>query len=192
MSVKHDYINLLPRIGKTAARTGYTRGGVWLALYLLVWAGAFGWQWMEERDARARLAGLADKKQALQQELNALYQELGIAAPSAGMTPEQNAIIAGLLSERVVWSEVFRQFSLVVPKGLWFDSLEGTTEGKAEIKIKGGALNYLGVSELMLALDKSGYFVSPQLIYAQKITAQGQDVIGFEIVCGIRKGQGRV
>jgi hypothetical protein len=73
---------------------------------------------------------------------------------------------------------------------LWFDSLEGTASERAEIRIRGGAFNYLSVAEFMLVMEKSGYFENPQLAYAQKAVVQGQDVIGFEIICGIKRARG--
>jgi len=100
---------------------------------------------------------------------------------------QQAALINSLLQERVLWSEVFKQFSFIVPKGLWFDNLEGNTDGRAEIKIKGGAFNYLSVAEFMLSMEKSAFFEKPQLVYAQKAVVQGQDVIGFEILCIIKR-----
>jgi hypothetical protein len=42
----------------------------------------------------------------------------------------------------------------------------------------------------MRSMEKSGYFMDPQLSYAQKAVVQGQDVIGFEIICGMKKAQG--
>ena len=97
------------------------------------------------------------------------------------------ALVNRLLGDRVLWSEVFKQFSLLVPKGLWFDSLEGSSAGKAEIRLRGGSFNYVSVAEFMLAMEKSGYFEKPQLMFAQKSMVQGQEVVGFEIVSGIRK-----
>ena len=42
----------------------------------------------------------------------------------------------------------------------------------------------------MSAMDRSGYFTNPQLSYAQKSVVQGQEVVGFEIISGIRKNRG--
>jgi hypothetical protein len=188
MKMVKDYINLLPREEKRAADPGGTTK-VLLIIFVLAWGGAFGWQGKQAWDVKEHMKSLAWKKQALLQQLEAMYKELGITAPAgAGMGQQRSAIIYTLLGERVLWSEVFKQFSRTVPKGLWFDNLEGSTAGRAEIKIKGGAFNYLSVAEFMLAMEKSNYFERPQLLYAQKNVVQGQDVIGFEIICGIKKG----
>ncbi len=159
------------------------------AAFVIGWGGLFGWQMKLSMDYKARLQSLELKRQALLQELSVIHKDLGLAAPT-GANPEKTAIIHNLLGERVRWSEVFKQFSRIVPKGLWFDNLEGSAAERAEIKIKGGAFNYLSIAEFMLAMEKSGYFDKPQLIYAQKNIVQGQDVVGFEIQCGIKKGQG--
>jgi hypothetical protein len=43
------------------------------------------------------------------------------------------------------------------------------------------------VAEFMLSMEKSAFFEKPQLVYAQKAVVQGQDVIGFEILCIIKR-----
>src|SRR5574337_1069310 len=182
-----DYINLLPQKEKGPSLIT-SKGQIAAALFLLAWLGLFGWQAKQQWDLKNRLAILAAQKKALQQQADMARKELGITA--AGADPTNNALVQSLLEERVLWSEVFRQFSQIVPKGLWFDSLEGNTAGKAEIKIKGNAFNYLSIAEFMLAMEKSGYFNNPQLFYAQKSAVQGQEVVGFEIVSGIKKQEG--
>jgi len=185
-SVK-DYINLLPREEKKPSLV-MSRGGVLAMLFTLVWLGLFGWQVKRQWDVDHRLAALQGRRQALQQQAAVVLKELGIT--TAGSSPERAALIQSLLDERVLWSEVFKQFSQIVPRGLWFDGLEGNTTGKVEIKIKGGAFTYGAVAEFMSAMDRSGYFANPHLSYAQKSVVQGQEIVGFQIVSGIKKKQG--
>lgn len=194
MTASRDYINLLP--GEEARRPaagkkGPGMGVTLVLVFVLAWAGAFGWQVKRALELRQQLTSLGWKRQALAQQLDTVYKDLGITyQPGAETSPERAALIRGLLGERVLWSEVFRQFSRLVPKGLWFDTLEGSVTGKAEIRIKGAALNYLSIAEFMLAMEKSAYFERPQLVYAQKSVVQGQDVVGFEIVSGIKRREG--
>jgi Tfp pilus assembly protein PilN len=185
-SVK-DYINLLPP--KDEARSRFNnRAFLPALLFTLAWLGLFGWQATRQWELRSRLAPLTAQKLALQRQADAMRKGLGIT-DSAGTGTNNAALIQSLLDERVLWSEVFRQFSMLVPKGLWFDSLEGNTTAKAEVRIKGGAVNYLSIAAFMLAMEKSGYFINPRLSYAQKITVRGREVVGFEITCGIMKKQ---
>jgi Tfp pilus assembly protein PilN len=188
MKKAKDYINLLPREEKKTGRAVH-KPVLFVALFVLVWLAIFGWQMKQAMDLRLRKEALFTKKQAIQQQLAAVHKELGLTVP-AGSSPEKALLIQKILGERVLWSEVFKQFSFIVPKGLWFDSLEGSNVGKAELKIKGGAFSYVTVAEFMLAMEKSPYFEKPQLLFAQKAVVQGQDVVGFEIVCGIKKVQG--
>jgi Tfp pilus assembly protein PilN len=188
MKSTKDYINLLPSREKGSALT--TSKGLLVALlFAIVWLGLFGWQAKQQWQLKHRLAPLEAQRQALQQQADAMRKELGITSPSA-TSPEKAALIQTLLEERVLWSEVFKQFSLLVPKGLWFDSLEGNSAGnKAELKIKGGAYAYRTIAAFMFSMEKSGYFNNPQLSYAQKSVIQGQEVVGFEITSGILKKQ---
>jgi len=180
-----DYINLLPREGKKAVPI-LNKVSIVICLFVLTWLTLFGWQAYKLLDSRARLHALSIKRDGYRQQLVSIYKELGITLP-AGMSPERAWIVQNILRDRILWSEVFKQFSLVVPRGMWFDSLEGNSSDKAQIKIRGGAMNYTMIAEFMLALDRSPYFEKPQLIFAQKTVVQGQDTISFEIVCGVKK-----
>jgi Tfp pilus assembly protein PilN len=188
MKKTKNYINLLPPEEKKPVRA-LSKWSLFTAVFVLAWLVVFGLQLKQLLGLRSQLHTLGQKKQALQQQLTAIHKELGIALP-AGMSPEKAAVIESILSERVRWSEVFNQFAMMVPKGLWFDSLEGSTIGNAEIRIRGGAFSYLSVAEFMLAMEKSPYFEKPQLLSAQKAVVQGRDVVAFEISCGIKKAQG--
>jgi Tfp pilus assembly protein PilN len=187
MKISKEYVNLLPRQEKQA-RSGMGRGLIPVALFALGWLGAFGWQMNDARVLRDRLSSLEANKKALQAQTGALQKELGITSNPSGL--DKAALINSIMNERVLWSQVFKQFAQTVPKGLWFDGLEGTTVGQGEIRIRGGAFNYHPVAQFMLAMEKSGYFLNPQLTYARNVVVQGQDVVGFEIVCGIKKEQG--
>jgi Tfp pilus assembly protein PilN len=183
-----DYINLLPTEEKKPLP--FATWVVLLALlFMLVWLGLFGLQVRQYRLLRNRITTLSSQKQALQLQSEALRKELAIVSPS-GMTRDKAALIQDILQERVLWSVVFKQLSRIVPTGLWFDYLEGIADGKAEIKIKGGAFNYISIADFMASMEKSGYFEHPQLSYAQKSVVQGQDIVGFEIICGMKKARG--
>jgi Tfp pilus assembly protein PilN len=182
-----DYINLLPQEGKKSS--SFATWGVLLAiLFILAWLGLFSWQARQYALSKNRFVTLSAQKQALRQQMDALRKELAIVSPT-GMTRDKAALIQDILKERVQWSQVFKQLSLIVPKGLWFDYLEGIADGKAQIRIRGGALSYLSIADFMLSMEKSGYFEDPQLSYAQKAVVQGQDMVGFEIICGMKKAQ---
>lgn len=188
MKKTNDYINLLPPEEK-APRGEASKLALIAGVFALAWIAVFGWQGKLYLDQRSALEVRTLKKEALQQQLVAIYKDLGIALPP-GTSPEKAWLIQNILNQRVLWSEVFKQFSLIVPRGMWFDSLEGSSVGKAEIKIRGGAFNYPTVSEFLLAMEKSPYFEKPQLIFAQKAVVQGRETIGFEILCGIKKSPG--
>jgi Tfp pilus assembly protein PilN len=188
MKSAKDYINMLPQEEKKSF--SFAAWGILLVLaFILVWLGLIGWQVRQYRLLHNRMTTLSAQRQSLVLQADALRKELAIASPS-GMTRDKAALIQDILQERVLWSEVFKQLSRIVPTGLWFDYLEGIADGKAEIKIKGGAFSYLSIADFMASMEKSGYFEHPQLSYAQKSVVQGQDIVGFEIICGIKKSQG--
>jgi Tfp pilus assembly protein PilN len=183
--LKKEYINLLPREAKRAVPAV----GAWqiiTVLFVLIWLVFFGLQLRQRSDLQARLESLTAKKQVLDQQVAAVRAELGLTG-APGSNPQNAVLIQSLLKERVLWSEVFKQFSRIVPRGLWFDNLEGSTVGRAEIRIRGGSFNYLTIADFMHAMEQSSYFDKPQLLFAQKSVVQGNEIIGFEIICGVTK-----
>ena len=184
MKISRDYINLLPPKEKQPVKA-MDAWSLAIVLFLLAWSAAFGLKFKQWWDLQAKLASLAPQKQVLEQQVAAIRTELGLTAP--GTNPEQAALIQSLLKERVSWSEVFHQFSRIIPRGVWFDSLDGSSVGSAEVTIRGGAFNYRLISDFMLAMEQSGYFEKPELLFAQKSVLQGHDMIGFEIRCGVKK-----
>lgn len=187
MKIEKDYINLLPRKEQKPFPLAQA-GSLAVLLFILAWLTAFGLQAKRTLELRAELGSLTAQKQVLQQELASHQKELGPASVF-GATAEQSALIRDLLVERVLWSEVFKQFSLIVPSGVWFDSLEGNASGRTEIKIMGGAINYPTMGQFMTAMEKSGYFINPQLRYARKTAVKGRDVVSFQITCETKRGE---
>lgn len=189
MARRREYINLLPA-DSAGARWVPGEGTVLAVLFAAGWAAVFGWQAAQMFRLQGQVDALEAKKAPLAQQLAMVRQQLGITAPEGQMNPERAAVVMGILGERVLWSEVFVQFSRIVPKGLWFDTLEGSATGNAEVRIKGGALGYLAIAEFMMAMEQSRYFEKPQLVYAQKAVVQGQEIVGYEIVAVISRTKG--
>jgi Tfp pilus assembly protein PilN len=185
MKKTKDYINLLPPKRK---KPGRAVNPWWIAvpLFVLVWTALFGLKYAELRGARAELAAAAARKSGLEQQLALIRAELGLTA-APGSPADNAALIRRLLKERVLWSDVFQQFSRIIPQGVWFDSLEGSSSGAPEIRIRGGAFHYGSIADFMLAMEQSGYFDKPQLLSAQNSVVQGREVIGFSILCGVTK-----
>jgi Tfp pilus assembly protein PilN len=188
MKTAKEYINLLPRKEKQSVQP-ISAWTVCAVLFLLVWIGLFGWKATQLRRLQAGLNLRSLQQQHLELELATLRKELGLTS-APGDNLNKTALVQSLLKERVLWSQVFQEFSHIIPRGVWFDSLEGSAAGNAEVRIRGGSLDYRLVSDFMLGMERSGYFEKPELLFAQKATVQGHDVIEFEIHCGVKKSQG--
>lgn len=189
MGMVKDSINLMPRGRKRSLALPVNAWSAAAAVFVLVWIVLFGIALNQRAGLQKNLVLLEPQKRALREQLTALQRELGLTAAQE-MGSEKASVIKSLLNDRVVWSEVFKHFSRIVPQGLWFDSLEGSSGGTAEVKIRGGVVTYEALSQFMTAMERSQYFMKPQLNFAQKTVVRGRDVVSFEIVCGIKKGQG--
>jgi Tfp pilus assembly protein PilN len=180
----NDYINLLPHEEKPFGRIN--AWSLTAALFAVAWLTVFGVKFAQRRELKADLVALDGRKQEVKRQLTGLQKELGLELQS-GMSPGKASLIRSLLGERVPWSQVFRQFSRTVPRGMWFDSLEGRAGENPEVRIRGAALAYGVLDEFMRALGASQYFEQPELSFAQKTVVQGREAVSFELVCRIRK-----
>lgn len=181
-----EYINLLPAREDSKAGRPISKILLLIMVFTLAWAGILGWQSYSIGELKKQTGAIAAKRQQFDQEAAALRQALGITDSGT----DTFAVINTVLKERVPWSSVFKEFSNIVPQGLWFDLLEGSAGDRREIRIKGGAFNYRSITEFMVAMEKSGFFQNPQLSYAQKVMVQGREVVGFEILCILKKNDG--
>lgn len=188
MKTAKEYINLLPRKEKQPVQP-MNALLVGAALFLLVWIGLFGLKAIQLRRLSADLSSRELQQHHLEQELADLSNKLGLT-PEQGSSLNKPALVQRLLKERVLWSQVFQQFSRIVPQGVWFDTLEGSSIGDAKVQIRGDAFDYRLISDFMLGMEHSGYFEKPELVFAQKALVQDHDVIEFEIHCCVKKSQG--
>lgn len=70
------------------------------------------------------------------------------------------------LKERIVWSRLLQQVSLVVPEGVWMTQLENTP-GQT-VQLSGFASSHQKVTEMIAALEGSKYFQDVLLEFSRQ------------------------
>lgn len=134
-----------------------------------------------ERDQiKVQIANLSDQLKALTSGLN-----VQVSTASAELFP--------LINQRTKWIELFQDMSLRVPDGVWLLRMEVETmtipagKGKTKVADKktitltGFSRSYLGVGQLLMALEQSPKFASVTLKSAERKTDKLGEQVNFEI-----------
>ena len=89
------------------------------------------------------------------------------------------ALIEELRNEQDGPVRMLDQVSRALPEGVWLTELR---QGGADITIQGQAINLVMLSDLVTALEASGYFTLPvELIDSQILSQAAGEVIRFEL-----------
>lgn len=181
-------------------------GSLFLPLVILLLASA--WEALNARALSQQLSQLTVQRDALTNEVIRLTQEITSFERQETIERQEAekklTAVKGLLKDRVLWSEVFREVSFVVPPGVWLTSIETvepgspigdggssgarpaqTLEGK-QVKFIGFAKSNAAMTQFISALERSEHFMEIALIYAQRSDEPGSQQVNFEIAANLR------
>lgn len=190
-------INLLPpEVGERQRLRRRTFATVGIGVVLLVLVGGFYFLQV------IRLSGVEEDIQAqeavnagLQQQINEL-QDIAALEQEIAATRE---LLSTLLQDRVLWSGVLRDISLVIPSELWLEGLTGrvgaaeTEEGIApagavgegglvgQISFTGSALSHREVALWLSRLEDVRGFINPWLASSTKVSAEAATTDGTTV-----------
>ena len=123
----------------------------------------------------------------------------GEPSPFVGeRTPRVNALSAAL-ADRISWDRILRRFSLVLPDDIWLQSLAAAAPsgeaaaaapapagGESGFSIIGRTYSHDGVARLLKRMQALPDLENVQLQRSQLAEAEGQSVVEFTIVAGVR------
>lgn len=129
--------------------------------------------------------GLQKEVEHILQQRDQLQQQMAaLMTGSAAVSPAPSGILDDPeLKERVVWSRLLQQVSLVVPEGVWMTQLENTP-GQA-VQLSGFASSHLKVTEMIAALEGSKYFQDVLLEFSRQNPSEKR--VDFSIRTRLRK-----
>jgi len=101
-------------------------------------------------------------------------------------------VIEEINNRRIIWSEVLKRITRIIPPALWLvrlrvieEELEENRGQKLEIAkkliLKGSSLDNVGVTDFLTHLEESGIFSKVTLEYSQKKILGTETVFDFEI-----------
>ena len=182
-------INLLPpEVGERQRLRRRTFASIGLGAVLLVLVGGFYFLQV------IRLSGVEEDIQA-QEAVNAdLQRQIDELQDVAALEQEISAtrqLLATLLQDRVLWSGILRDISLVIPSELWLDGLTGQigaaagVEGEApaatavaegglvgQISFTGSAFSHREVALWLSRLEDVRGFINPWLASSTKVSSE--------------------
>ena len=173
--------------GRTKRRVGFDLGGVQKApllsgaIFVAVVA-IVAWQALSVRGETARLD---DQLRSVNQELvdmsDVVRQRNEFERQSAELA-RRVALIEELRDGQGGPVRMLDQISRALPEGIWLTELR--QEG-ADITIQGRATGLTVLSDLVVALESSGYFTLPvDIVDSQLESQEGSEVVRFEIRAG--------
>jgi Tfp pilus assembly protein PilN len=101
-------------------------------------------------------------------------------------------VIEKINNRRIIWSDVLKRITQIIPPALWLvrlhvieEELEENRGQKPEITkkliLKGSSLDNMGVTDFLTHLEESGIFSKVTLEYSQKKILGTETVFDFEI-----------
>ncbi len=141
---------------------------------------------------------LSLKRDQIQLESARLTGEIGAITrqSEAGreLAAQQLAAMRELAKNRIAWSDVLREVSLLVPEGVWLTEMESLeprpggplgSPATKTIRFIGQARSQVAVNQLVSALERSPRYASVALVYSQK-SGTGPTGVKFELTAGMR------
>jgi Tfp pilus assembly protein PilN len=176
-----------------------------IPLALVLYFGAIvGWYLLEQRNARTleeQIQQLTLDRQRLQQEMHVITGEMRTATQLQSveipLIVGQLERVQSLFESRILWSDVLRRVSILVPTGVYFTRVETSDDKSGDtlsdrqrdgIHFVGFARSLALITYFMAEMEQSDYFTDVQLIYAKKDSDPSVSRIGFELVVYLSMG----
>ena len=117
--------------------------------------------------------------------LNDQIKAAGLVSAASKARQDKLGLIQGIKGNRIAWSEILKELSLVVPNDVWlteFHSVkdEESTEGKV-ILIKGEGKSQTKIMRFFASLKKSKHFRASEFRFSERVPASEPHVYSFFI-----------
>jgi Tfp pilus assembly protein PilN len=101
---------------------------------------------------------------------------------SMDKTAQQMQAAQQFLQARVVWTDLFKELSLIVPRGVWLTQFSNTVkEGQSRVILIGEAPSQEKVAEFLGALESSYFFKNTNLQASEKLLGYAPSLFRFSV-----------
>lgn len=174
-----------------------------LALILVL--GALGGLYvLEKSKASGREADLA----ALQQDITKVNTQVQQLTPYQSMQSQRTAMVTAaqeIFDSRVTWSSICEEISLVIPENVRLTAFSTTVPatmlagsalsgvasvgGTSDLAFEGETYSHKDVADFMTRLGLMPQITDIRLVSAEKSTADGREIVTFQITANLRPFQ---
>lgn len=134
---------------------------------------------------------LKNKKSELskrQQELLQTIQQINKIENAQTKLKKRIAIIDELINSNILWSDILREISILMPDNVWLNDLSSIDKNDNNketitLKFRGEASNNISVANFIFAIEQSTLFENAELGYTQKSYLNDMEIVKFEVLC---------
>lgn len=188
-----ERINLLPFELRESKKGFFKKYSIIIIVVLFVLsAGAiYKVQMVEIQKIEKTMELLKNKKSELikrQQELLQTIQQINKIENDQTNLKKRIAIIDELINSNILWSDVLREISVLMPDNVLLNDLSSTDKNDKNketitLKFRGEASNNISVANFIFAIEQSALFENAELGYTQKSYSNDTEIVKFEILC---------
>ncbi|MFQ5580854.1 MAG: PilN domain-containing protein [Nitrospiria bacterium] len=178
------HINLLqPEFLEVGGEVSAKKGFLSLIIVVMVLV-LFGYYFQDQK----RGEELRAEVETLRRERDQLLRRVEAVSPMGKpevtrVSPRLDPVrINRILKERVSWSRILKEFSFIIPKGIWITEMKNT-DGEG-VRISGFSQSHNKVTEMISSMETSRFFKDVNLEFSRRNGRQ--DRFDFSIHSGIR------
>jgi Tfp pilus assembly protein PilN len=182
------HINLLPADlkPKTSVRISASFNAGWVIAFVLAYAaGSAGFYQYSMHSKRKQIALLQSQDREIVAKLVPLKEKMDALEKKN----QRLASMETILSHKSGWSETFKEFSLLLPQGVWFTGLSGVyTDSPRRFIVKGEALSQVKMADFFAKLERSKLFGETSVVFSEREANIQPEIYRFELSVSIKEG----
>jgi len=135
----------------------------------------------QTRKLKARLVEVKAEQEIYRKKVG----ELKVVETKRNEIKQRIQLLGQLAEGRYVPVKVLNELNRILPDGVWLTQIaveEEMMSGSQRLRIKGAALSFFDLTDLLDILTKSRAFGNVDLVQSSKEEKEGQSVINFELV----------
>jgi Tfp pilus assembly protein PilN len=180
-------INLLPAYLKPKAQAFNVPKNIgpgWIVALLVIYVvSSIGYSQLSMHSKRKQIALLESEDQELLQKLAPLREKMDVAEKRN----QRLASMQTILNHKSGWSETFKEFSLLLPQGVWFTGLSGVySDTPRKFLVKGEALSQVKMADFFEKLERSKLFGETAVVFSEREPNVQPEIYRFELSVSIK------
>ncbi|MEW6408534.1 MAG: PilN domain-containing protein [Nitrospirota bacterium] len=181
-----EYVNLLPLEYLPRKIPLWQKMGLMFLILCLSFAVVVtGSKFGRVKEFQRDIKRITQQKLSISSEVERLKKEIANKEQRQKEEAEAMKMLKGLLQDKVLWSEMMREISFVIPEGVWLTKIDTTPVGTDRlVRFSGRATkSHLVMRFFSMMEERSHYIKNVKLISLRKTEAEkdGEEEVVFEM-----------